>query len=324
MKNRVAKLVDIKRIEIFEEEIPSLKENQVLVKMNSVGICGSDMHYFNHGGLGSFKTPLPMAIGHEPAGTVVDGAFKNGARVAIEPGCVSEKNKWVIKGKHNLDTQGTFMGANAPGAFADYAIVDKKQLVEIPSDMSTNFGSLLEPLGVALHAVRMVKVNMMDTVLIVGTGPIGLSVMHVCKKIGVRNIYVIDNHQYRMEHAFKFGCLPYTSDIRASVLFDCAGNNDAINKCAIAGDVASRLALIGIPEQDMCEYNPHKLRTKEMLVQNIRRSNLTLEDSIELFKDNWKDVEQMVTHTAPLDNIQKAFETVAKREDGVLKFMITS
>ena len=74
----------------------------------------------------------------------------------------------------------------------------------------------------------------------------------------------------------------------------------------------------------MCEYNPHKLRTKEMLVQNIRRSNLTLEDSIELFKDNWKDGEKMVTHTAPLDNIQKAFETVAKREDGVLKFMITS
>ena len=86
MKNRIAKLVDIKRIEIVEQDIPKLKPNQVLVAIKSAGICGSDLHYFNHGGLGSFRVPLPMDIGHEPAGVVVDGDFKFGARVAIEPG----------------------------------------------------------------------------------------------------------------------------------------------------------------------------------------------------------------------------------------------
>ena len=107
MKNRVAKLTQIRKIEIFEEEIPKLQEGQLLVAMKSVGICGSDMHYFKEGGLGSFKNPLPMYMGHEPSGVIVDSngskLFKDGDRVAVEPGMPCITSYWSLKGKHNLD-----------------------------------------------------------------------------------------------------------------------------------------------------------------------------------------------------------------------------
>jgi L-iditol 2-dehydrogenase len=106
MKNRVAKLTQIRKIEIFEEEIPLLREGQILVAIKSVGICGSDMHYFKEGGLGSFKNPLPMYMGHEPSGVIVDAngstKFKEGDRVAVEPGMPCVTSYWSMKGKHNL------------------------------------------------------------------------------------------------------------------------------------------------------------------------------------------------------------------------------
>ena len=151
MKNRVAKLTQIRKIEIFEEDIPLLREGQILVAMKSVGICGSDMHYFKEGGLGSFKNPLPMYMGHEPSGVIVDAngstKFKEGDRVAVEPGMPCVTSYWSMKGKHNLCEKSTFMGANAQGAFSDYVIVEELQLVKIPDSMSFNLASLLEPLG---------------------------------------------------------------------------------------------------------------------------------------------------------------------------------
>ena len=156
--------------------------------------------------------------------------------------------------------------------------------------------------------------------LILGAGPIGQSILHICKLIGVRKIYIRDTHEYRLQHAYKHGAYPHT-DEKVTVTFDCAGNNDSINKCILYGDVNSRLALVGIPEQDMCEYNPHKMRTKEMLIQNVRRSNLTLDDCVELFS-TYKQAEQMITHNTELENIQHAFETVSNRSDGVIKYII--
>ena len=327
MKNKIAKLVEVGKIEIFEEELPKLKEDEVLVKIKSCGICGSVLHYFKHGGLGSFKESMPMYMGHESAGIVVDGDFKIDSRVAIEPGKSCVTSEWSIKGKHNLCNEGTFMGANTHGAFADFVIVDKRQLVEIPDTMSFNMAALLEPLGVALHSIKLINLNIFDNVVIIGAGAIGLSVMYICKLMGCEKIYIDDHHDYRLDFAKKHGGLSTHSPAgflgkkAASAVFDCAGNNDSINKCIVWAGVGSRLALIGIPTQDYVEYNPHKARTKEMILQNVRRSNITLLDCLRLFIDS-NEPESMVTHEFELDDIQKGFELVSNRQDEVIKCMV--
>src|SRR3990172_315286 len=310
MKNRIARLVKIVKIEIFEEDLPPLKEDEVLVAIKAVGICGSDMHYFLDGGLGSFKQPLPMDIGHEPSGVVVEsfdkGKFKKGDRVAVDPGRACLKCKWCLRGKHNLCEKGIFMVTNSQGAFADYVIVHESQLAKIPMNMSFGMGSLLEPLGVAMHAVNLTKVNPLEGVTIVGSGPIGLSILLILKKFGVKEIYMVDKLPYRVKFARKMGATKaflfdeakvgvknVTKNVGTSYVFDTGGTNDSISLCLEVIAAAGTLAFVGIPSKDEIEINPHVLRIKEITIKNVRRSNQTLEKCIKLFSED-KEAEKMI------------------------------
>jgi L-iditol 2-dehydrogenase len=341
MKNRVAKLVEIQRIEIFEEEIPSLKPGQLLVAMKSVGICGSDMHYFKEGGLGSFKNPLPMYMGHEPAGEVMDAngstKFKQGDRVAVEPGMPCVTSYWSLKGKHNLCDKGTFMGANAQGAFADYVIVDELQLVKVPDSMSYDLASLMEPLGVCLHTANLIEPKFTESATIFGAGPIGLSMLSILKKMGLNQIYMIDKLKYRVEFAKKFGATDafllsddYAKKIKSTtngfgthLAIDTGGTTDSIDGCMNVAAVNGKVALIGIPEADWVSYNPHRMRTKELTIKNVRRSNQTLEDCVVNYTDD-TSFERIITHRFEFENIQKAFDLVAHYSEEVIKCIITN
>jgi L-iditol 2-dehydrogenase len=341
MKNRIAKLVEIQKIEIFEEELPKLEKGQLLVAMKSVGICGSDMHYFKEGGLGSFKNPLPMHLGHEPAGVVVDSngslLFKDGDRVAVEPGMPCVTSYWSLKGKHNLCDRGTFMGANAQGAFADYVIVDELQLVKIPVSMSFDLASLMEPLGVCLHTANLIEPKFTESATIFGSGPIGLCMFSILKKMGVNEVYMIDKLKYRVDFAKEFGATEsfllsddYTKKIKTltkgfgtNITIDTGGTTESIDGCINMASVNGKVALIGIPESDWISYNPHKMRTKELTIKNVRRSNQTLDDCVKHYTNDL-DIEKIVSHRFKFEDIQTAFETVASYGDKVLKCVITN
>lgn len=341
MKNRVAKLTAIRKIEIFEEEIPKLQEGQILVAMKSVGICGSDMHYFKEGGLGSFKNPLPMYMGHEPAGVVVDSngstKFNDGDRVAVEPGMPCVTSYWSLKGKHNLCEKGTFMGANAQGAFADYVIVKELQLVKIPDSMSFNLASLLEPLGVCLHTANLIEPKFTESATIFGAGPIGLCMFSILKKMGLKDIYMVDKLLYRVDFAKKFGATEsflltddYNKKIKelshgmgTTITVDTGGTVESIDGCINVASVNGKVALIGIPEADFVSYNPHKMRTKELTIKNVRRSNQTLDDCVNHYTGD-TEIEGIVSHEFKFEDIQKAFDLVAEYDDQVLKCIITN
>ena len=341
MKNRVAKLVEIQRIEIFEEELPKLQPGQILVAMKSVGICGSDMHYFKEGGLGSFKTPLPMYMGHEPAGQVIDAngslKFKEGDRVAVEPGMPCITSFWSLKGKHNLCDKGTFMGANAQGAFADYVIVEELQLVKIPDSMSYDLASLMEPLGVCLHTANLIEPKFIESATIFGAGPIGLSMFSILKKMGLKNIFMVDKLKYRVDFAKKFGATDafllsddwikkiksQTENLGTTLAIDTGGTTDSIDGCINVAAVNGRVALIGIPEADWVSYNPHRMRSKELTIKNVRRSNQTLDDCVINYSED-SEMEQIITHKYEFENIQQAFELVAQYNDKVIKCIITN
>lgn len=339
MKNRVAKLTQIRKIEIFEEEIPKLQKGQILVAMKSVGICGSDMHYFKEGGLGSFKNPLPMYMGHEPSGIIVDSngseKFKEGDRVAVEPGMPCVTSYWSMKGKHNLCEKGTFMGANAQGAFADYVIVEELQLVKIPDNMSYNLASLLEPLGVCLHTANLIEPKFTESATIFGAGPIGLCMYSILEKAGVKDIFMVDKLPYRVKFAKEFGASEsflladdYNKKIKelthgmgTTMAIDTGGTAESIDGCINVSSVNGKVALIGIPEADFVNYNPHRMRTKELTIKNVRRSNQTLDDCVKHYTGD-NNIEKIISHEFNFEDIQKAFDLVADYGDQVLKCII--
>jgi L-iditol 2-dehydrogenase len=339
MKNRVAKLTQIRKIEIFEEEIPKLQKGQILVAMKSVGICGSDMHYFKEGGLGSFKNPLPMYMGHEPSGIIVDSngseKFKEGDRVAVEPGMPCVTSYWSMKGKHNLCEKGTFMGANAQGAFSDYVIVEELQLVKIPDNMSYNLASLLEPLGVCLHTANLIEPKFTESATIFGAGPIGLCMYSILEKAGVKDIFMVDKLPYRVKFAKEFGASEsflladdYNKKIKelthgmgTTMAIDTGGTAESIDGCINVSSVNGKVALIGIPEADFVNYNPHRMRTKELTIKNVRRSNQTLDDCVKHYTGD-NNIEKIISHEFNFEDIQKAFDLVADYGDQVLKCII--
>jgi L-iditol 2-dehydrogenase len=341
MKNRVAKLTQIRKIEIFEEEISKLKKGQILVAMKSVGICGSDMHYFKEGGLGSFKNPLPMYMGHEPAGIIVDSngseKFKEGDRVAVEPGMPCVTSYWSMKGKHNLCDKGTFMGANAQGAFSDYVIVEELQLVKIPDNMSYNLASLLEPLGVCLHTANLIEPKFTESATIFGAGPIGLCMYSILEKAGVKDIFMVDKLPYRVKFAKEFGVSEsfllsdnydkkikeLTNGMGTTMAIDTGGTVESIDGCINVSSVNGKVALIGIPEADFVNYNPHRMRSKELTIKNVRRSNQTLDDCVKHYTGD-KNIEKIISHEFKFEDIQKAFDLVADYGDQVLKCIITN
>ena len=340
MKNRIAKLVKIGKIEIFEEELPPLKKEEVLVAIKSVGICGSDIHYFIDGGLGSFKQKLPMEMGHEPAGVVVDlltpGEFKKGDRVAIEPGRACFLCNWCVKGKHNLCLDVKFIGANAGGALADYAIVHKSQLAKIPAKMSFKMATLLEPLGIGLHATNLIQPKNTESAVIIGAGPIGLCLMKILRKAGINEIYMVDVLPYRVKFAEKMGATKtflfrdavaeikkITNNQGTTYAFDTAGAQDAIIACGELVSAGGAIGLIGIPTDDFINYNPHRLRTKEIRIQNVRRSNQTIHDCVKLFSNDL-ELEKMITHSFDFKDVQKGFDLVSKFKENVIKCVITN
>ena len=339
MKNKVAKLTQIRKIEIFEEEIPKLQKGQILVAMKSVGICGSDMHYFKEGGLGSFKNPLPMYMGHEPSGIIVDSngseKFKEGDRVAVEPGMPCVTSYWSMKGKHNLCDKGTFMGANAQGAFSDYVIVEELQLVKIPDNMSYNLASLLEPLGVCLHTANLIEPKFTESATIFGAGPIGLCMYSILEKAGVKDIFMVDKLPYRVKFAKEFGASEsflladdYNKKIKelthgmgSTMAIDTGGTAESIDGCINVSSVNGKVALIGIPEADFVNYNPHRMRSKELTIKNVRRSNQTLDDCVKHYTGD-NNIEKIISHEFNFEDIQKAFDLVADYGDQVLKCII--
>lgn len=331
MKTRVAKIVAEEKIEIFEEEVPVLKDGQVLVKLKAVGICGSDLHFFRHCGLGSFKNPLPIDIGHEPAGEVVESkheSFKAGQHVAIEPGLVCYNCDFCTKHKYNLCKNVKFLGANDIGAFRDYIILEPERLMLVLNQqmMPHEKAALLEPLGVALHAVDRIHI-LGSEVAILGAGTIGLCLLSVLKKSGC-DVTVFEPLEYRRAMAEKFGAKAFdidkTNEFKNSfeTVFDAAGMQDSFTKMMNVVGAGGEVCVVGIPEIDMFSINPHQMRIKEVSLHNSRRSNDKLHTAYNEYLLN-TTVENMITHRMPLEDIQKGFEIASKYQDGAIKVMIT-
>lgn len=334
----IAMLQDARSIIIKKEPMPQPKAGEMLVRITHAGICGSDLHYFRHGGLGSFKSKLPMYLGHEPAGVVVDPNgltdFQHGDRVAIEPGCPCLDSKWSLVGKHNLCERGTFMGAgDTPGCFATFVCVKAIQVLKIPDNVESSLASLCEPLAVALHTYKLCGNRTLDLIdgsaVIFGAGAIGLCHLIILVSRGVRDVYMVDPLEYRRKFALELGAAGAFASIselekKFELVVDCAGTIESFEACLQASEVNGTLALVGIPETDYLHFNAHKARTKELVIINVRRSNQCLATCLKMLSKDptvAHKCKHLITHEMPLSNIQRAFEIAADYDD-CLKILI--
>ena len=344
---KAAFLTGIREIEIRDAPEPVLRRPEdVMVRIDAVGVCGSDIHYYAEGRIGSQVVRFPEVIGHECSGTVAAagsaaGKLKIGQRVAIDPLLACGECDQCIAGRPHTCRRQKFLGCpgQATGALAEYLVMPAQCCYPVPASMSAAQAAMVEPLAVALHSLRLAPLNPGTRIAILGAGPIGLSVLLACRatqKDLESRVYVTDLIDDRVEAARQCGAdwwgNPSHKDIRAAigaheplgldVVFECAGQQETLDQAAALLKPGGTLLIVGIPELDRVSFDPHLLRRHELEVKSVRRQNNCVAPAIELIASGAVSVDPLVTHRFPLAETKSAFDLVASYGGGVIKAII--
>jgi len=285
----------LRRVEVLDVPMPWPKAGEVLVELTAVGICGSDLHYFRIGRIGPQVLEFPQILGHEPAGTVTAlgkgvRGLKEGQPVAIEPGISCGRCRACRHGRANLCYHLRFLGGPGfTGAFQRYLVMPVACVKAVPKGVDPALASATEPLGVALHALRLVNLRRGEAVGVIGGGPIGLSVLALARAQGAKVVALSDRRAARRAVARRLGARrtveagafvdavrDATGGLGAAVVFDCSGAPDAIDAAIAASERGARVAIVGITETDEVTLDPHGWRRRELEFVQVRRSNHTL------------------------------------------------
>ena len=321
---------------------PDPGPGEVLVKLHAVGICGSDLHWYLEGGIGSNRAQYPQILGHEPAGEILSvGAgvtdCKVGDRVIIEPAITCGYCEFCRSGRHNICVRSRFMGdPTTLGLFREYAVVPATSTVRIPDSMDYVKATVIEPLAVIMHVIELVRIPVGSTVAVIGAGPIGVLTAAVARVAGASRIIIADKVRHRVEQALKLGAdagvyLPeeplvekvkdLTGGRGADIVVDAAAKSETINDGLRITRIGGRFVLIGLPSERELKIDMHLAMGKELSLQTIKRSNHTAHPAIELLESG-KITDALVTHRLPLAETPRAFQMLTDYTDGVGKVVI--
>lgn len=330
-------------IEIKNVNRPKPGPDEALVKVHCIGVCGSDIHYYEHGKIGRYEVKSPIILGHELAGVVVEVGDQVtnvavGDRVAVEPGVTCSRCDYCKSGRYNLCPDVVFM-ATPPvdGAWADYVAVRSDFLFPLPDEMSFEEGALLEPLSVGFHAMRRGKVGPQDRLLVVGLGPIGLLAIQAAKLFGVTEIYASDVVPFRRELALEMGATgvinPLEGDVSeqlaqlsggkgVDVIIETSGNARAISDTVHTVKRGGRIVFVGLPVTNEIPLDIPLLVDSELDVYGIFRYANTYPAAIQALSKNPVDIRKVITHQYPLEQIKEAVEVARTQKDTSIKVMI--
>jgi L-iditol 2-dehydrogenase len=341
---KAVKLSGIHKMELFEVPDPQIiNPNEVKIKMVVMGICGSDIHYFNLGKIGSQVISYPFTLGHEGAGIVVEigegvKRVSPGDRIAIEPAMPCFHCDQCLNGRHHTCRNLRFLGnpGQAEGLLSEYIVMPETSCFVIPGSMTFDEAAITEPLAIGVYSVGKAGIIKGKKIGILGVGPIGESVLLPSLVGGAGAIYVTDKIDQRLEFARKNGASwtgnPDKTDVVRGILnceplgldvvFECCGKPEALAQAIKIMKPGGQLILIGIPETDTIMFNINHLRHKEITIVNIRRQNGCVEKAIDLISEKKVSLAGWATHRFEFEKAQEAFELVAAYGDGVLKAMI--
>jgi L-iditol 2-dehydrogenase len=318
-------------IRLHNEPDPIPGAGEKILQVKAVGICGSDLHWFTEGGIGDAQLEHPLILGHEFAGTT-----ESGQRVAVDPAIPCGACEFCKHGHPNLCPDVRFAGhGDIDGALREYMTWDEKYMFPIPDSLTFADGAMLEPLGVAIHAVDLAHLKTGMMVGVFGCGPIGLLIIQLAKLSGAVNIIATDKLAHRVEaakvygasHAFLAGDSLELEEIRAAtggrgvdVAFEVAGVQDAVDTSIAAAIPGGKVILAGIPGDDKTSFSASTARRKGLTIKLVRRMKHTYPRAIELVSKSLVDVRSIVTHRFPLTQASDAFRVAEQREG--LKIMI--
>lgn len=296
-----------------------------LVAVTSVGICGSDLHWFTDGGIGENRIERPVVPGHEFAAVAVTGPYA-GRRVAVDPAIPCESCETCRAGYQNLCPTVQFAGhGTLDGALQGQLVWPDHLLHPLPDELSDDAGALLEPLGVAIHAVGVSHLRPGSDVLVVGAGPIGALTIQVARRQGAARVFAVEPLEHRRATALRCGADDVWSDEGAveavlaatagrgvDVVVEVAGTDTAIATAVAASRPGARVALAGIPSQDSSSFPAALARRKGLTFAMVRRMNDTYPRAIALATAG-VDLDLLVTERHPLVEAAKAFRSAAER-----------
>jgi len=341
---KAVKLTGIRTLEMREVADPVISSpKDVKIKMKVVGVCGSDIHYYTQGNIGSQKVTFPFTLGHEGAGTVVETGnsvtrVKPGDIVAIEPAMPCWECDQCRAGRHHTCRKLRFLGCprQAEGCLSEYIVMPEESCFVLPSNLNHEHGAISEPLSIGIYSVLKSGLKGNENIGIIGYGPIGMSVMLAAKEKGIEKIYVSDKIDERLKIASAENSLlslnPLKTDIVKDIMdreptgldivFECCGQQEAIDQAVNLMKPGGKIIIVGIPEFEKWSLNVENTRRRELMIQFIRRQLDCVEPAIESMAEYRIDVSRMVTHRFPFEKTADAFSLVAAYGDGVMKAMI--
>jgi len=323
MKNQAAVLYAPHDIRIEERPVPRSGPREVLIEIKAVGVCGSDVHYYEHGRIGTYVVRQPLILGHESSGVIVDvgeGVSREriGQRVAIEPGVPDGVCRQCRTGHYNLCPNVRFFGTPPiDGAFTNYVTILSDFAYALPDQMSDEEGALIEPLSVGLWACRKAKLRGGDHVLITGAGPVGILAMKVALALGVTEITMTDISPQRLEVARKLGATRTVNvaqqsladaGVEADVLIECSGNQRALKDGILALQPAATAVAVGMGPGEEASIPLSFIQNREIILTGTFRYANTYADAIALVASGHIDLKPIITGHYTLAEAEQALQ----------------
>ena len=323
---RAVRLHGRRDVRLHDEPRPPAKPGETLVRVEAVGLCGSDLHWFAEGSIGGVTLSRPLVLGHELAGVTEDGR-----RVAVDPAVPCGSCRLCLEGQSNLCPSVRFAGhGDEDGGLREWIAWPERCLVALPESLTATDGAMLEPLGVALHAVDLAHVRPGASVGVFGCGPIGLLALQVARAAGARPLFATDLAQrpHRLEAARSLGATVFAADagrearsiVQASgglgidAAVEAAGTDEAVDAAVEAARPGARVVLAGIPAAQRTSFSAATARRKGLTLALARRMKHTYARAIRLVESGAVDVRSCVSRSFRLEDAGAAFAAADARE----------
>lgn len=334
----------------FEEVAfpPICKADEVLIKVKAVGICGSDLHTYLDGHIGDTPIETPMILGHEFSGIVeevngnaLDGnehPLQPGMRVAVDPAQPCFRCDLCERGHPNLCRRLHFCGIYPEaGCLAEYIYMPARCCFPLPDGLDAEEGALLEPLGVALHAINLTKLKLAESVVIQGAGAIGLLILQLAKLAGAAPVYVIDQFAWRLQLAKTLGAdqiinfkennpveviAQETQGKGVDVCIEAAWCDDSVNEGVMMTALGGRVLLVGISSEDQIQFSHSQARRKGLTIKFSRRMKHVYPTCIQLVQSHRIDLKSLVSHRFSLEQTPEAFRINTNYSQDIQKIVI--
>ena len=336
-------LTEAKCLEYRETEPPKVPEGWAKVRIRTVGICGSDIHYFVTGRIGDQVVTFPHILGHEGCGEIIEGAgkFPPGTPVYVEPALSCHECDQCRAGRENTCRRMQFFGNpnEYPGCMQEEIVLPPENVVPLPPSVGLDEAFLLEPLCIGVYAVVQSRICENAAAAIVGAGPIGLSVLIALSEVNPAKVYATDPVAPRRKAAETLGATtaldPYLLEKGAAeriiekskggvdVAYECAGTQESIDDAVRMLKPGGMLMLIGIPEEeDRISFDHSHMRRSEITIINVRRQNGMTPRTVALLERRRDVKDALITHHFKPEQANEAFELVHARRDGVIKAVL--